>query len=451
MIVRQSLAVCLALVAVAPLNAAESVWKIADRIDVDRVPSWFPVGFSLLTHGDRQYAAYYDAEHRMTVAARSLGSREWRRHRLDSKVGWDSHNYVTMAVDSAGDLHLSGNMHCVPLIYFRTMTPGDITTFQRLPMTGQNEQRCTYPRFLNDADGRLVFQYRDGGSGNGRRFFNVYNPESEQWSRLVDSPLFEGEGLRNAYPHGPVVGPDDRFHMMWVWRDTPDCATNHNRSYARSRDLVHWETAGGGAVKLPITLNTEGVIVDPVPSGGGMINGGAKLVFDSRNRPLIAYHKNDTNGNMQVFLTRFEGGKWVRRAITNWDKPVHFAGSGSMPFIGIRVSIPRKVGDDAWAVRYRHRDYGSGTVTFSEKTLQPIDVDLPEQRRELPAELNRPEIDFTGIGVRHARDLGDSGDEDVRYTMKWDVLPPHHDRKRTGPLPPPSTLRVYKLVRRHPE
>jgi len=239
MIIPQSLAMCLALVTIAPVNASESTWKITDRIEVDRVPSWFPVGFSLLTHGDRQYVAYYDAEHRMTVAARPLDSQQWRRHRLDSNVGWDSHNYVTMAVDSAGDLHLSGNMHCVPLIYFRTTKPGDITTFKRLPMTGKNEQRCTYPRFLNDAGGRLVFQYRDGGSGNGRRFFNVYDPQSRTWSRLLDTPLFEGEGLRNAYPLGPVIGPDNRFHVVWVWRDTPDCATNHDPSYARSRDLRH--------------------------------------------------------------------------------------------------------------------------------------------------------------------------------------------------------------------
>jgi len=58
----------------------------------------------------------------------------------------------------------------------------------------------------------------------------------------------------NAYCSRPALGPDGRFHMTWVWRDTPDCATNHDLSYARSADLVHWETGGGEPLKLPLGL-----------------------------------------------------------------------------------------------------------------------------------------------------------------------------------------------------
>ena len=71
-------------------SADESLWRLAERVDIERVPSWFPVGFSLLTHGESQYVAYYDEEHRMTVAVRTLGRREWQTVKLDSKVGWDS-------------------------------------------------------------------------------------------------------------------------------------------------------------------------------------------------------------------------------------------------------------------------------------------------------------------------------------------------------------------------
>jgi hypothetical protein len=344
---------------------------VAERVEVETVPSWFPVGFSLLTHGQRQYVAYYDAEHRMTVGVRRPGQRQWQTVKLDSKVGWDSHNGVTMGMDGNGDLHVSGNMHGVPLIYFRSEIPGDVMTLKRLPMTGRNENRCTYPHFLHDAAGRLVFHYRDGGSGNGRRYYNVYDRSSRTWSRLLDRPLFEGQGKRNAYPIGPVAGPGRRFHVFWVWRDTPDCATNNNLSYARSPDLVRWESAAGEPVDLPMVLGTRGLIVDPVPSGGGMINGGARLVFDSQDRPMIAYHKSDEEGNMQLYVARFAGGSWMRRVITTWDKPVKFSGRGAMPFIGIRISTPRRVGGMVWMIGYRHRDYGSGTVAFDERTLDP--------------------------------------------------------------------------------
>ena len=149
-----------------------ATYSVAETVEIDTVPSWFPVGFCLLTHEGQQYVAYYDEKHQMMVARRGLGDREWQKVALPSKIGWDSHNYITMAVDSAGHIHLSGNMHCVPLIYFRTEKPGDITTFQRHQMTGRQEHRCTYPRLLNDADRTALFTYRSGGNRNGRRFDN---------------------------------------------------------------------------------------------------------------------------------------------------------------------------------------------------------------------------------------------------------------------------------------
>ena len=250
-----------------------------------------------------------------------------------------------------------------------------------------------------------------------------------------------------GYPGGPVVGPDKRFHVFWGWRDTPDCATNNNLSYARSPDLIHWETAAGQSVGLPMTLGTKGLIVDPIPSGGGIINGGARLVFDSQRRPMIVYHKSDAAGNMQLYVARFAEGKWARRVITAWDKPVKFSGGGAMPFIGIGISAVQRVDEGVWAAGYRHRDYGNGTVAFSEATLDPVTSKFRLPPRELPAELERPEIKFHGIGVRRADDLGESGDPNVRDVLTWDVLPPNHDRERSGPLPPAAMLRVCKLVR----
>ncbi len=427
--------------------AHDAIWRLADRLDVENVPSWFPVGFSLLTHGQRQYVAYYDVKHQFTVGVRTLDQRQWQFVKLDSKIGWDSHNYLTMAVDGNGDLHLSGNMHCVPLIYFRTEKPCDITTLQRRPMTGKEEQRCTYPHFFRDAKAHLCFQYRDGGSGNGRQFYNVYDATSRSWSRLIKTPLFDGEGKRNAYPVGPLAGPDNLFHVCWVWRDMPDCATNNNLSYARSADLIHWETAAGHPVELPITLATDGLIADPIPSGGGIINGGAKLVFDSQRRPMIVYHKSDAKGNMQIFVARFADGQWTRIAITAWDKPVKFSGRGAMPFIGIALSAPQRIDKDTWAVDYRHRDYGNGSVAFNEATLRPVTAKVVPPPRAKLVELDRPEIKFDGISVLRADDLGASGDANVRYVLAWEALPANHDLKRSGPLPPPAMLRVCKLVR----
>jgi len=149
---------------------------------------------------------------------------------------------------------------------------------------------------------------------------------------------------------------------------------------------------------------------------------------------------------MQLYVARFAVGEWARRVITAWDKPLKFSGGGAMPFIGIRLSAPQRVEEGVWAVDYRHRDYGKGTVAFNEATLRPVTLKFTPPR-ELPVELNRPEIKFDGIGVRRADDLGESGDPNVRYVLAWEVLPANYDRKRSGPLPEAAMLRVCKLVR----
>ena len=143
-------------------NAKETV------IDVAPVWAGHPVGFALLTHKDRQFAAFYDTQRKLTVASRSLSELNWRFVKLPETVGWDSHNFITMAVDDDGCIHLCANMHAVPLVYYRTSKPDDMDTFERIPsMIGRNEQRCTYPSFFRGPGNAFIFTYRDGSSGNG--------------------------------------------------------------------------------------------------------------------------------------------------------------------------------------------------------------------------------------------------------------------------------------------
>ena len=144
--------------------------KVTHSLPVGSVWSGHPVGFDLLTHGDQQFVAFYDAERKMTVGMRLLGEDAWTlahpegiwlegRGRLSSELGWDSHNSLIMAIDEAGYVHLCGNMHVDPLIYFRTTRPLDVTSFERIDhMVGTQEDRCTYPVFMQGPDNSLVFR-----------------------------------------------------------------------------------------------------------------------------------------------------------------------------------------------------------------------------------------------------------------------------------------------------
>ena len=416
--------------------------QILESLDIAKVPSGFPVGFSLLTVGRRQYVAFYDAEHRMCVAFRMLEEKHWQYHFLPSSIGWDSHNSVTMAIDDEGHIHLSGNMHAVPLIYFRTRKPWDAGTFERIPaMTGELEDRCTYPQFTRDAENRLIFHYRDGGSGNGNEIYNVYDPRTRQWKRYLNRPLTDGLGRMNAYLDGPSRGPDGRFHLCWVWRDTPDARTNHDPSYARSRDLKQWETIRGEPIELPITIETPGVTIDPVLVDSGLINGCLHIGFDSAHTPLASYHKFDEAGNTQVYVARFESGQWATRKVTDWDYRWDFAGVGAIEF-GIVLGTIRTHGVGRIALPYQHIKYGRGLLIMDEKTLEPLRT---EPDLFYPPELCEPESDFPEMQVRWAEDLGEN-DEPSRYVLRWETLPSNRDQKRPGPLPQPSMLRFYRLL-----
>ncbi|MBN1124340.1 MAG: BNR repeat-containing protein [Sedimentisphaerales bacterium] len=423
--------------------SARAEIRVDKVLEVESVWAGHPVGFCLLTDGGYQYVVYYDADRNMRIAMRKLDQDTWTYTTLPSSTGWDSHNYIRMALDRKGYLHLSGNMHCVPLIYFRSQRPYDATTLQRIPsMVGTEEKRCTYPQFIKGARGEMIFRYRDGGSGNGNEIFNVYDESTRTWRRLLDKPLTDGRGQMNAYIRGPVKGPDGYFHISWVWRNTPDCSTNHDLSYARSRDLVHWQTAGGEPLDLPITIDTLGVIVDPIPVQGGVINGNGAIGFDGDNRVTLSYHKFDKNGKTQAYCARWQDDGWNIVTVSDWDYRWYFSGGGSI-HSEIGLGAVETESDGSLTLSWRHVKYGSSIWKLNPETLTVVGVSKKEP--QIPRLLGKVESDFLGMQVRWANDLGENSEPGVRYMLRWETLDRNRDRPRSDPLPKPSTLRLYKL------
>lgn len=411
-------------------------------LDVEPVWSGHPVGYCLWTEGELQLVGYYDAERRMSIASRRLGERQWQIQKLPSKLGWDSHNAVTMAVDPLGNIHVVGNLHAQPLVYFRTRRPLDVTSFARVAaMVGEREGRMTYPLFLQAPDGRLVFRYRDGQSGNGDDILNVFDHTASSWSRLVDRPLLSGEGQRNGYFTAPQRGPDGRFHIVGIWRDEPDCATNHDVSYARSRDLVHWERADGRAVPLPMTVGSIDV-VDPVPAHGGAINNNVALGFDRQQRPIVSYHKYDAEGHTRIYCARCEGGQWRIHPVGDFgDYRWQFGGGGSIVF-EVHLGAVQLAGEGRLQL---HANYPGGTRNWllDEATLAVVGEAAPREPL-LPPALRSVESSFPGMQRRTAADTGHPAAA-ARFLLVWETLGPNRDRPRQGELPPPSMLRVVAL------
>jgi len=406
-------------------------------LDVEPVWAGHPVGFSLLTHGDQQYAAFYDASQQMAVAQRTLGKRTWRFKTLPSKVGWDTHNAVTMALDREGYLHVMGNMHASPLVYFRSTKPADAGSLERVAaMTGKEEDRVTYPVFSYAPDGALLLEYRSGSSGSGNTFTNRYDERTKTWHPLTDQPLFYGGERMNAYPLLAVKGPDGWVHQVWVWRDTPMAETNHDLSYARSRDLVHWETAAGMPLTLPLTIGTKGIVVDAAPVRGGLLNGTQAVGFDAQGRVVISYIKYDAAGNTQLYFARFEAGKWVSRQASDWKYRWDFHGGGS---IGTEVHVgPLRALGGRLVVSIDHTKYGSGVWEVDPETLR-----LTGQPKLSAANVHGVEdASSTALFDRSAADRGDARTDGVRYRLEWQTLGENRDRPRPEGAPPPSMMRL---------
>ncbi|MCX7049716.1 MAG: BNR repeat-containing protein [Candidatus Sumerlaeota bacterium] len=419
--------------------------KVEAAIDIEPVWAGHPVSFALLTRKQTQFVAYYDAQRAMTVAQRALDSKQWHFKKLPTSVVWDSHNYIAMTLDRADCLHISGNMHCVPLIYLRSAKPIDASTLERIPnMIGpERELRVTYPVFFRDPQGALVYKYRDGRSGSGDDLYNIYDESSKTWKRLLATPLAFGQGKMNAYCQGPLLGPDGVYHLAWVWRDTPDAATNHHLSYARSRDLTRWENGAGKPLTLPITIASD-VVVDPTGPRKGMLNPLVKLGFDALKRPVITYHKYDATGNSQIYNARLEAGQWRIYQTSDWSGYRYdFGGGGSLPDVEVRHGGVAPLDNGNLALSYLNKN-GGGLYELDGKTLKP--VGLLTKPRDPLASL-RIESKFPGMGKKNANDLGQSDEAGTRYELTWETLGANRDRAREGPLPEPSMLRVVKIIR----
>lgn len=419
---------------------------------IDEVWAGHPVGFCLLTHKNRQYIAYYNANRNMVVGQRNLDEERFQLHIMTATsrethggtstvLNWDSHNSVTLAVDKAGYIHLSGNMHVHPLTYFRSEKPGDITTLKQvMNMTGTEEKECTYPNFMLTREGELIFHYRDGGSGRGNEIYNIYSTETQAWTRLLDTPLTDGEGLMNAYQTQPRLLADNWYHVYWVWRDTPDCETNHDLSYIKSPDLKNWYNAFGVPIKMPATIHDKSIIVDPVPPGGGIINLAAQLCLDEHKKPMFVYHKYDEAGNLQLYTAQTRDNAWLYKQLTSWDYRWEFKGRGSINF-EVRLKNFTRRGDGFYEVGFWHIKYGHGTLL--------LDSDLNLRGEVLKPEPFETTIglegDFPGLAVRISRDIGKSPERDVYYMLKWETLPANRDRPWPEPWPGPSKLYLLKV------
>ncbi|MEI7901266.1 MAG: BNR repeat-containing protein [bacterium] len=315
---------------------------------------------SLVTHNGMQFTAFYDSTGYLVLAKRKAEERTWvvNKSEFTGNVN-DAHNTISIMVDGEGYVHVSWDHHGSPLSYSRSKMPYGLVLEPKMAMTGSDEKNVTYPEFYKLPDGNLIFMYRDGGSGSGNLVMNAYDVKQKKWKRLHTS-LVNGEGRRNAYWQA-CVDVKGTIHLSWVWRESPDVASNHDLCYACSIDGGEtWQTSMGVKYKMPIIEDTAEKACE-IPQGSELINT-TSMSADALGRPYIAtYWKTKGSVAPQYRLVSFDGKKWNTVQVSNRTTNFLLSGGGTKK---IPVSRPQIIVDsnaEKTHVYYFFRDEERGS------------------------------------------------------------------------------------------
>lgn len=318
---------------------------------------------SLVTFKDTQIAAYYDEQRRVVLARRKLNSQDWKIFVTPYKgAAQDAHNVISLGIDGSGFLHMSWDLHNQNLRYARSTKAiddaDDLKLTDMMPMTGEQEKSVTYPQFYTLPSGDLLFVYRDGSSGNGNTMLNRYDVKTQTW-QIVQHPLVAGGGKRNAYLNNLAVDRKGGLHLSWVWRDSPDVATNHDICYAYSPDEGQsWQKSNGEKYALPISIeNAE--VAWPVPQNSELINT-TSMTVDGENRPIIAtYWRAQDSDVPQYQVVWHDGKKWQHAQVTQRTAPFRLSGGGTKRIPISRPLVLAGKTDEIYLI-FRDEELGNG-------------------------------------------------------------------------------------------
>ena len=336
---------------------------------------------SLFTDHRTQFAAYYDADGFMVLAKRALGTDTWEIHRTAHRGNVaDAHNSISLAVDGAGFLHVAWDHHGNPLHYARSATAGSLELASPTSMTSERETQVTYPQFFRLPDGDLLFLYRDGASGRGSLVLNRYVTGTGKWS-AVQPNLIDGEGQRSPY-WCMTVDRKGTLHLGWIWRDTPDVATNHDLAYARSTDGgVTWTRSDGTSLALPITAATAEYALR-IPTNSNLMN---SPVIDTNRagHPYLCTYWSPTPGAPPQFqIVTHDGKAWQHYAGPPAGASFELAGPGTKhpPISRAALLVENISGATLIHLLYRD-DSRSGRIIAA--TRDPRNAAAPWAEREL--------------------------------------------------------------------
>ena len=294
---------------------------------------------SLASHKQVQYIAFYNSSKQVVLGKRKLGSTQWQLKTTPFRGNAaDAHNSISIMTDGDGYLHIAWDHHNNKLNYSKSKEPGSLEMLSPLSMTGTQEGKVSYPEFYKLPSGDLVFFYRDGGSGNGNLVINRYQTKQKTWKQIQHN-LVDGEGKRNAYWQA-CTDSKGSIHISWVWRESPDVASNHDLCYARSDDGgITWMKSTGEQYRLPINAATAEYACR-IPQGSELINQ-TSMYADEEGKPFIATYWRDAQDSVPQYHLIYKSAKgWKLNNLGFRQTAFSLSGAGTK---AIPISRPQVV------------------------------------------------------------------------------------------------------------
>ncbi|RZK19038.1 MAG: neuraminidase [Pedobacter sp.] len=323
---------------------------------------------SLVTFKGNQYSAYYDQEQFLVLAKRKSESQQWITEKTQYKGdAADAHKSISIMIDGAGFLHVAWGQHNNALNYAKGISPGTLRLGEKQSMTSKKENKVSYPEFYKLRNGDLLFFYRDGGSGNGNLMINRYSVKNKTWNCVQDG-LIDGEGKRNAYWQ-VAIDKTGTLHLSWVWRESPDVASNHDLCYARSKDGgMHWEKSTGKKYTLPINA-TNAEYALKIPEKSELINQ-TSMFADETGSVFITSYWRSVNESIPQYHIIFNDGKgWVVNDLSFRKTAFSLSGSGTKK---IPISRPQII---TWK---KAKHYAAGIIFRDEERGSKVSIAINE-------------------------------------------------------------------------
>ncbi len=270
---------------------------------------------SLAVFENYVYTVFYNTERYLCISrSDNYGIDNWKTvvlsHCYEMRNGvYDNHNTPNIAISPKDKrIHLSFDMHARDLRYMIStenlaVAPDSLFTAEKfgavrdyLTEDKTTVTQVTYPRFIIGNDSTLIFSYRGlGGSGNANSYIATYRNDG-YWNTPIQivngktgtySGAVGSSSTRCAY-FNDFVYKSGVIYLTWMWRETPDMATNHDLMFAYSEDNgATWKNTNNNSLSVPMHLNSNGLKVASIPQNTDLINHNGCAVDGSGNVHVV--------------------------------------------------------------------------------------------------------------------------------------------------------------------